>query len=122
MTCPLFGAAFAVAVLGWTEIEAVRLVPAYPILAAPRLSHMRFVPRYVRHFFVGHHRRPIPGLDRNRAAAAAEPPVTTLTPITPRQVWLALVVVCTFSYISYLAQRYWAAAAGGLWMAALSGL
>jgi uncharacterized membrane protein (DUF4010 family) len=49
-------------------------------------------------------------------------PVTTLTPITPRQVWLALVVVCTFSYISYLAQRYWAAAAGGLWMAALSGL
>ena len=33
-------------------------------------------------------------------------PVTTLTPITPRQVWLALVVVCTFSYASYLAQRY----------------
>jgi uncharacterized membrane protein (DUF4010 family) len=49
-------------------------------------------------------------------------PVTTLTPITPRQVWLALVVVCTFSYVSYLAQRYWAAAAGGLWMAALGGL
>jgi uncharacterized membrane protein (DUF4010 family) len=49
-------------------------------------------------------------------------PVTTLTPITPRQVWLALVVVCAFSYISYLAQRYWAAAAGGLWMAALGGL
>jgi uncharacterized membrane protein (DUF4010 family) len=49
-------------------------------------------------------------------------PVTTLTPITPRQVWLALVVVCTFSYLSYLAQRYWAAAAGGLWMAALGGL
>lgn len=49
-------------------------------------------------------------------------PVTTLTTITPRQVWLALVVVCTFSYISYLAQRYWAAAAGGLWMAALGGL
>ena len=48
--------------------------------------------------------------------------VTTLTPITPRQVWLALVVVCTFSYVSYLAQRYWAAAAGGLWMAALGGL
>ena len=40
--------------------------------------------------------------------------VTTLTTITPRQVWLALVVVCTFSYISYLAQRYWSAAAGGL--------
>ncbi len=49
-------------------------------------------------------------------------PVTTLTPITPRQVWLALIVVCTFSYVSYLAQRYWAAAAGGLWMAALGGL
>lgn len=49
-------------------------------------------------------------------------PVTALTAITPRQVWLALVVVCTFSYISYLAQRYWAAAAGGLWMAALGGL
>jgi uncharacterized membrane protein (DUF4010 family) len=49
-------------------------------------------------------------------------PVTTWTAITPRQVWLALVVVCTFSYVSYLAQRYWAAAAGGLWMAALGGL
>jgi uncharacterized membrane protein (DUF4010 family) len=49
-------------------------------------------------------------------------PVTTLTSITPRQVWLALLVVCTFSYVSYLAQRYWAAAAGGLWMAALGGL
>jgi uncharacterized membrane protein (DUF4010 family) len=49
-------------------------------------------------------------------------PVTTFTPITPRQVWLALVVVCAFSYVSYLAQRYWAAAAGGLWMAALGGL
>ena len=49
-------------------------------------------------------------------------PVTTLTPITPRQVWLALVVVCTFSYVSYLAQRYWATASGGLWMAALGGL
>src|SRR6201987_1167970 len=49
-------------------------------------------------------------------------PVTTLPPSTPRQVWLAVVVVCTFSYVSYLAQRYWAAAAGGLWMAALGGL
>ena len=49
-------------------------------------------------------------------------PVTTLTPITPRQVWLALIVVCTFSYVSYLAQRYWAAAAHGLWMAALGGM
>ncbi len=49
-------------------------------------------------------------------------PVTTLTTITPRQVWLALVVVCTLSYASYLAQRYWVAAARGLWMAALGGL
>src|SRR5580692_2133540 len=49
-------------------------------------------------------------------------PVTTLTSITPQKVWLALVVVCTFSYISYLAQHYWTAAADGLWMAALGGL
>jgi len=48
--------------------------------------------------------------------------VTTLTAITPRQVWLALIVVCSFSYASYLAQRHWAAAAKGLWMAALGGL
>jgi uncharacterized membrane protein (DUF4010 family) len=45
-----------------------------------------------------------------------------LASIVPRKVWLALVVVCTFSYVSYLAQRYWAAASGGLWMAALGGL
>jgi len=49
-------------------------------------------------------------------------PVTTFTAITPRQVWLALVVVSTLSYLSYLAQCYWAAAARGLWMAALGGL
>ena len=49
-------------------------------------------------------------------------PVTTLTTITPHQAWLALVVVSSLSYVSYLAQRYWAAAAGGLWMAALGGL
>jgi uncharacterized membrane protein (DUF4010 family) len=49
-------------------------------------------------------------------------PVTPLTTITPRQAWLALVVVCSLSYASYLAQRYWAAAARGLWMAALGGL
>jgi uncharacterized membrane protein (DUF4010 family) len=49
-------------------------------------------------------------------------PVTTLTSITPRQAWLALVVVCSLSYASYLAQRYWPPAAGGLWMAALGGL
>jgi uncharacterized membrane protein (DUF4010 family) len=49
-------------------------------------------------------------------------PVTTMTTITPRQAWLALIVVCSLSYAGYLAQRYWAAAARGLWMAALGGL
>lgn len=49
-------------------------------------------------------------------------PVTALTNITPRQVWMALVVVSTLSYVSYLAQRYWPPAARGLWMAALGGL
>ena len=49
-------------------------------------------------------------------------PVTSLTSITPRQAWLALVAVCTLSYVSYLAQRYLAMAASGLWMAALGGL
>jgi uncharacterized membrane protein (DUF4010 family) len=47
-------------------------------------------------------------------------PVTTLTSITPRQAWFALLVVCTLSYASYLAQHHWAPAAGGL--AALGGL
>jgi len=49
-------------------------------------------------------------------------PVTPLTGITPQQVWLALVLVSTLSYLSYLAQRYWQRAAQGLWMAALGGL
>ena len=49
-------------------------------------------------------------------------PVTPLTTITPRQAWLALVVVCTLSYASYLAQHYWVPASRGLWMAALGGL
>jgi uncharacterized membrane protein (DUF4010 family) len=49
-------------------------------------------------------------------------PVTSLTTITPRQVWLALVVVCGISYGSYLAQHYWRPAAAGLWTAALGGL
>ncbi len=49
-------------------------------------------------------------------------PVTALTNITPRQAWLALVVVCALSYASYLVQRYVAVAAGGLWTAALGGL
>lgn len=49
-------------------------------------------------------------------------PVTSLTAITPRQAWLALVVVCGLSYASYLLQRYVAPAAGGVWTAALGGL
>ena len=49
-------------------------------------------------------------------------PVTALTSITPRQAWLALLVVSTMSYASYLMRRYLAIPAGGLWMAALSGL
>jgi uncharacterized membrane protein (DUF4010 family) len=49
-------------------------------------------------------------------------PVTTLTSITPRQAWLALVIVCTLSYASYLAQRYLPQVGGGLWMPALGGL
>ena len=49
-------------------------------------------------------------------------PVTRFTSITPRQAWLALIVVCTLSYVSYLGQRYLAVSASGLWMAALGGL
>ncbi|HXJ79692.1 MAG TPA: DUF4010 domain-containing protein [Candidatus Methylomirabilis sp.] len=49
-------------------------------------------------------------------------PVTTLTRITPRQAWLALVTVSTLSYASYLAQRYLPQLGGPLWMAALGGL
>jgi uncharacterized membrane protein (DUF4010 family) len=49
-------------------------------------------------------------------------PVTPLTSITPRDAWLALVVVCGFSYTSYLVQRYAVRISGGLWMAALGGL
>ncbi len=49
-------------------------------------------------------------------------PVTALTSITPRQAWLALVVVCSLSYASYLLQRYVTPKGGALWMAALGGL
>ena len=48
--------------------------------------------------------------------------VTTLTDITPYQVWLAVLAVCTVSYASYLLQRYVAPREGGLWMAVLGGL
>ena len=49
-------------------------------------------------------------------------PVTDLTDITPRQVWLAVLAVCTVSYASYLLQRYIAPAGAGLWVAVLGGL
>jgi uncharacterized membrane protein (DUF4010 family) len=49
-------------------------------------------------------------------------PVTTLTHITPRQAWLALLAVCSLSYASYLVQRVLAPSAGDLWMAVLGGL
>jgi uncharacterized membrane protein (DUF4010 family) len=48
--------------------------------------------------------------------------VTTLTHITPRQAWLALLAVCSVSYASYLVQRVLAPSAGDLWMAVLGGL
>jgi uncharacterized membrane protein (DUF4010 family) len=41
-------------------------------------------------------------------------PLTELTSITPRQVWLAMVAVCSVSYVGYLLQRYVAPAGGGL--------
>ncbi len=49
-------------------------------------------------------------------------PVTDLTPITPHQVWLAMVAVCTVSYASYLLQRYLAPPGAVLWVALLGGL
>jgi uncharacterized membrane protein (DUF4010 family) len=49
-------------------------------------------------------------------------PVTTLTDITPHQVWLAVLAVCTVSYASYLLQRYAAPREGGLWTAVLGGV
>jgi uncharacterized membrane protein (DUF4010 family) len=49
-------------------------------------------------------------------------PVTTLTDITPHQVWLAVLAVCSLSYASYLLQRYVAPTGAGLWVAILGGL
>jgi uncharacterized membrane protein (DUF4010 family) len=49
-------------------------------------------------------------------------PVTALTDITPHQVWLAVLAVCTVSYASYLLQRYVAPREGGLWTAVLGGV
>jgi len=49
-------------------------------------------------------------------------PVTTLTAITPYKVWLALLVICTLSYASYLLQRFVTLAHGDLMIALLGGL
>jgi uncharacterized membrane protein (DUF4010 family) len=49
-------------------------------------------------------------------------PVTSLTQITPHQVWLAVLAVCTVSYASYLLQRYVAPQGAGWWVALLGGL
>lgn len=49
-------------------------------------------------------------------------PVTRFTELTPHQVWLAVLAVCTLSYASYLLQRYLAPPGGGLWVAVLGGL
>jgi len=48
--------------------------------------------------------------------------VTRLTEITPHQVWLGVVAVCTVSYVSYLLQRFIAPAGAALWVALLGGL
>ena len=48
--------------------------------------------------------------------------VTTLTAITPREAWLALLAVCTISYVSYLMQRFFVGGRSELAMAFLGGL
>lgn len=47
--------------------------------------------------------------------------VTTLTPLTPYGIWLAVVAICTLSYVSYLVQRYAPIRHGTLVSAALGG-
>ena len=49
-------------------------------------------------------------------------PVIALTPITPHQVWLAMVAVSTVSYASYLLRRYVVPEGAGLVVALLGGL
>jgi uncharacterized membrane protein (DUF4010 family) len=48
--------------------------------------------------------------------------VSAATPLTPYQVWLAVVAVCTLSYVSYLVQRYAFAPGTTLLPAILGGL
>jgi uncharacterized membrane protein (DUF4010 family) len=49
-------------------------------------------------------------------------PVTTATPLTPFHVWLAVVAICTLSYVTYLLQRYVAVRHATLLPAILGGL
>jgi uncharacterized membrane protein (DUF4010 family) len=49
-------------------------------------------------------------------------PVTALTPLTPFHLWLAVVAVCTLSYLTYLLQRYAPARSTTLLPAILGGI
>jgi len=49
-------------------------------------------------------------------------PVTAATPLTPYHVWLAVVAVCTLSYLSYLLQKYVSARNAALLPAILGGV
>jgi len=49
-------------------------------------------------------------------------PVTTLTPITPHEVWLAMVAVSSISYASYLLRRYVVPTGSALLVAFLGGV
>lgn len=48
-------------------------------------------------------------------------PVTSMTPLTPYGVWLAVVTICALSYASYLIQRYAPIKEGALLPAVLGG-
>jgi uncharacterized membrane protein (DUF4010 family) len=48
-------------------------------------------------------------------------PVSAATPLTPYDVWLAVVAICTLSYVSYLLQRYVPARRATLLPAVLGG-
>lgn len=49
-------------------------------------------------------------------------PITSVTPLTPYQVWLTVVVICGLAYASYLLQRYVPIREGALLPAVLGGL
>ncbi len=48
-------------------------------------------------------------------------PMTRLSELTPHQVWLAVLAVCSVSYASYLLQPYVAPPGASLWVAVLGG-